>query len=331
MKKIHNILFVSHGLSDETSALKQALSIARNNNAELKALLVCPELPKEMGDYKEKYEKSLVEQTRASIQAARDAIKSGDADVPVDIEVDNSNPFIIRYGKTAIQVEVESGGTPAVRIIRQVLKSGHDLVIKEAEPKEGGKGFKAVDMELLRKCPCPVFLSRPIGRHRDEIKVAVAIDPESLTPEGHDLSLRLLEIARAYADTCDGELNIISCWDYEFEKSLRHNPWMTIKNEEVDRIVRESCNQSRTALESLIEQARISGKIRIHHIRGSAEEMIPNIIEESGIDVLVMGTVGRTGIPGFVIGNTAENVVQKLGCSLLAMKPNGFISPVKAY
>jgi len=54
-------------------------------------------------------------------------------------------------------------------------------------------------------------------------------------------------------------------------------------------------------------------------------------VENKNIDILVMGTVARTGIPGFVIGNTAENIVQKLSCSLMALKPRGFVSPVKAY
>jgi nucleotide-binding universal stress UspA family protein len=44
-----------------------------------------------------------------------------------------------------------------------------------------------------------------------------------------------------------------------------------------------------------------------------------------------MGTVARTGISGFIIGNTAENILQKIDCSLLALKPQGFVSPVKAY
>jgi len=104
-----------------------------------------------------------------------------------------------------------------------------------------------------------------------------------------------------------------------------------MKKEEVDNIVRESCHQSFTALESLVEQAKISGKIRVHHLRGDADKTIPKHVEEMGVDVLIMGTVARTGIPGFIIGNTAENIVQKLSCSLLAMKPNGFISPIKAY
>lgn len=59
--------------------------------------------------------------------------------------------------------------------------------------------------------------------------------------------------------------------------------------------------------------------------------MMQKVIEEKKIDVLVMGTVARTGIPGFIIGNTAEIILQKIDCSLLALKPLGFVSPVKAY
>ncbi len=45
-------------------------------------------------------------------------------------------------------------------------------------------------------------------------------------------------------------------------------------------------------------------------------------------DLIVMGTKGRTGIPGLIIGNTAENVLQRTKASVLAVKPNGFVSPV---
>jgi nucleotide-binding universal stress UspA family protein len=48
-----------------------------------------------------------------------------------------------------------------------------------------------------------------------------------------------------------------------------------------------------------------------------------------GVDVLVMGTVARGGIPGMLIGNTAERVLRKLPCSVLTVKPDGFESPVR--
>jgi nucleotide-binding universal stress UspA family protein len=41
-----------------------------------------------------------------------------------------------------------------------------------------------------------------------------------------------------------------------------------------------------------------------------------------------MGTVARTGISGFFMGNTAETILNQLDCSVLAVKPQGFVTPV---
>jgi len=38
--------------------------------------------------------------------------------------------------------------------------------------------------------------------------------------------------------------------------------------------------------------------------------------------------MGRTGVPGLFIGNTAESVLHQVDCSVLALKPPGFVSPV---
>ncbi len=43
---------------------------------------------------------------------------------------------------------------------------------------------------------------------------------------------------------------------------------------------------------------------------------------------VVMGAVARTGIPGFIMGNTAETILNQIGCSVLAVKPPGFVTPV---
>jgi len=46
------------------------------------------------------------------------------------------------------------------------------------------------------------------------------------------------------------------------------------------------------------------------------------------VDLMIMGTVARTGIPGFFIGNTAESILSQIDCSVLTIKPPGFVSPV---
>ena len=67
---------------------------------------------------------------------------------------------------------------------------------------------------------------------------------------------------------------------------------------------------------------------RIHLLKGSAEILIPALAKRKRIEFIVMGTVCRTGIEGLFIGNTAEKVLQQVDCSVLTVKPDGFVTPV---
>lgn len=309
MKNFRRILFVSQGLAPEIEALKQALSTARNNAAALEALVISPAFPSNLAAYKERFEQSLRERFAADLAAAREALKLDAATLPVELTLD-------------------SGEAPAVRIVRKVLRGAHDLVIKAAEPREGGKGFSVIDMELLRKCPAAVWLSRPIGASRDEIRVAVAVDPESPQPSARTLSVRLLQVARDLADSASGSLGVISCWDYEYEAYLRNNAWIRMSDQEIAEAVAQADTTHQEGLAALLKDSAIGGQIDVQRMRGRPAERIPAFVAERSVDILVMGTVARTGLPGFLIGNTAESVLQSLGCSLVAFKPEGFVSPV---
>jgi nucleotide-binding universal stress UspA family protein len=69
--------------------------------------------------------------------------------------------------------------------------------------------------------------------------------------------------------------------------------------------------------------------IHLHLHHGSSVSVIRSVADEIEADLMVMGTVCRTGAAGFLIGNTAETVIPDLTCSLLAVKPDGFISPLQ--
>jgi len=66
----------------------------------------------------------------------------------------------------------------------------------------------------------------------------------------------------------------------------------------------------------------------LHLPQGNAQKLIPEMAASRQTDLVVMGTVARTGIPGIIIGNTAEAVLDQLECSVLAVKPPGFMTPV---
>ena len=56
--------------------------------------------------------------------------------------------------------------------------------------------------------------------------------------------------------------------------------------------------------------------------------VIPELARAAQINPIVMGTLYRTGLLGFFIANTAETVLQQIGCSVLTVKPDGSLSPV---
>jgi nucleotide-binding universal stress UspA family protein len=68
---------------------------------------------------------------------------------------------------------------------------------------------------------------------------------------------------------------------------------------------------------------------QIHILKGRAGYLIPEVSRKLGIELIVMGTVSRTGIEGLFIGNTAEEILERVDCSVLAVKPDGFVTPVK--
>ncbi|MCL0167117.1 universal stress protein, partial [Klebsiella pneumoniae] len=54
-----------------------------------------------------------------------------------------------------------------------------------------------------------------------------------------------------------------------------------------------------------------------HVEKGLPEEVIPDLAEHLQAGIVVLGTVGRTGISAAFLGNTAEQVIDHLRCDLL--------------
>jgi nucleotide-binding universal stress UspA family protein len=300
------ILFVSTGLKNDTSALLSAMELAKRSNSDLDLILLLPLLPKNLVDYAPKFTDSVVSDFTDFIET----IKS-------------QTDF-----KGAMNVSALNQKHPSVNIIKLVLQHQYDLVIKQVDSASHEKGFKALDMDLLRKCPCPLMLCRP-GHEIASGSVAVAIDPLSEEQSGHALSLRLLRTALELTSGFDKPLDVLSCWDFSLENSLTTGTWLNLSVEELAEEKEKYRTDHMTALSQILNEVEEHETCNVQHINGFASIQIPQYIADQEIDLLVMGTVARTGVAGFIIGNTAENILQSLQCSLLALKPTDFTCPVK--
>jgi nucleotide-binding universal stress UspA family protein len=87
---------------------------------------------------------------------------------------------------------------------------------------------------------------------------------------------------------------------------------------------------TKTALFGLLEAREDGIWGRAHLLKGRPANLIPKLAEKEKVDLIVMGTVCRTGVPGVFMGNTAESILQQVESSVLTIKPDGFVTPVAA-
>ena len=79
-----------------------------------------------------------------------------------------------------------------------------------------------------------------------------------------------------------------------------------------------------TSVDDLCRAAGVPASAKRHLLEGVNDKVLTAFVASKRASVLVMGTVGRTGLAGLIVGNTAERVLRQVRCSIVALKPAGF-------
>jgi nucleotide-binding universal stress UspA family protein len=214
----------------------------------------------------------------------------------------------------------------AVSVIRAVLVNNHDLVMKAAGGRAGKWAglFGTVDQKLMRKCPCPVWIVKPSAGTRFR-KILAAVDLNPTKPDTESVARKIMELATSLAADEGSELHVVHVWRLAAETALRGRQ---IDTTDVDEIVRSMEAAHQSELDRLLDAYPYDNRT-VHLVKGRAEDVIPDLAESLEVDLVVIGTVGRTGVPGLLIGNTAEEVLNSVDCSVLTLKPEGFETPIQ--
>ena len=308
MQRFKNILLVLDPESQETAAFDKAVSLAKQNDARLTLFSVVykhPDLHRYPDSVGETLLTPFVSERRQWLQGFRPILQ----EQGIDGEV------------------VVVAGISFLEIIYEVLREQHDLVITTAEEKKGirARVFGATSMHLMRKCPCPVWVVKR-AQTRPYARILAAVDTSAYDTKRESLDSLILQLASSMARKESGELHIIHVWHLFGERYVRSGG-MTEKD--VQEAKAQEKLQHKQRFDTLLSRVDVTDlKPHLHLIEGDPDERIPELVVEQGIDLLVMGTLCRTGIAGFLIGNTAEEVLNQVDCSVLTIKPEGFVTPV---
>lgn len=305
MVSLSSILVDIDATRERHPALERALLLAARAQARIKIVDILPEVPQlARRVLSSTLEEELVTHRRERLAAIAASVK----DVPVTVE-------LLR-------------GRAMIALVHEVLRSNHSLLMRShgSPPGDPGRPFGAVDMQLLRQCPCPVWVVRPNAGDRPSQRILAAIDVNPVDESEQELNTTILELALLIQELEDDHLTVLHTWTVYGEGLLKsHMP-----PEELAEVGEELRRDVESALSAVIKpfEDRLTG-VAVEVVKGEPKDVIPQFVELHGIDVVVMGTVGRTGVAGLVIGNTAEHVLQRLRGSVLAVKPSGFESQVK--
>lgn len=319
MKRFDNVVYVVEDLlADQAAAVARAITLAENNQAAL-TLLYVAQVPR-MGSFSgglaiEDYKRQLRQQAILRMEAWLKPVG----------------------GNSEIHVEVKFG-TPFIEVIRDVLRNERDLVIKSAG--YGGVHaflFGGMDRQLLRNCPCPVWiLYGDVSANYDRIVAAIDFDPFDLDRSQEEFNLRILTLAAGLAMSDFAKLHVAHAWQPVTESIVRVFSSELSESQIATNIEKERhgheqrLNALGDSLRAAIgEEAYAFIAPEFHLRKGNPCTVIPEITAQLQADLIVMGTVGRSGIPGLIIGNTAEVILNNTECSVLAVKPDGFVSPIE--
>ncbi|MBN1545387.1 MAG: universal stress protein [Syntrophaceae bacterium] len=312
MKRFKKVLFVNDGKTKREMPLERAVNLAKRNQALLTVVEVLEGLPHDAQTFLKPADNEGI--VKAAVQEITERLESLIAPIKEE-RVETTSKILL--------------GTPFLEIIREVLRNKHDLVMliprKKAKLKDVLFGSRT--MHLMRKCPCPVWAIKPTKRKK-YARILAAVDPSPFDEERNALNIKIMEVATSLAELEGSELHVVHCWTPFIEARLRSRSGLTIT--EIDKLVRDIRKTYKMRFDQLLGRFNLNAlPHKVHLLKGDPAALIVDLARKKRIELVVMGTVCRTGLAGFFIGNTAEKVLQGVDCSVLAVKPDGFVTPVR--
>jgi universal stress protein E len=211
-------------------------------------------------------------------------------------------------------------------IVRQVLKRKPDLLLVQSHrhPKLARIFLSNTDWELIRNCPCPLWLMKS-PRLTPSLSVLAAMDPFHAHDKPAALDKSILALAGQVVGSGAGRLGV--CHAYTAPQRV-----VSAMNEVVllPATPAEARRYKIKVLDAMRRAARqyaIASKDQLV-IEGEAAVALPAAAKRWKADLLVMGAVSRRGIKRLFIGNTAERTLDAVSCDVLVVKPPSFKSPV---
>jgi universal stress protein E len=299
------VLFATDFSPYAESALKQAVWLARRCGASITLAHVLPDLRG-------------AELYQSEMQILYGEVRSFEQDSQATYA--RMGQMIHDMNATDVDVKFEAlMGEPFVEVTHAVQRGGHDLVMT------GSRGLSAWEQffvgstanRLIRKCPAPVWIAKI--EHVGAPKVVLVATDFSA------VSFKAVMQAVWVAQQAGAELHLLHVIDSKDvpEDVISKIPQGSTLRNEINTNAKERLDKFVSSI------GFESDAPHVHLSWGTPWKEIGRLAAHVRADLIVMGTVGRGGVKGVLLGNTAEKVLNSSECSILTIKPDDYRSPIQ--
>jgi len=197
-------------------------------------------------------------------------------------------------------------------IINHVMNRGADLVVVGHRSRRPGLDglLGSISRRLVHHCPCPVWVVKE-GHEGLPRSILVGTDQPPVVRGA-------LELGVAVARASNAMLYAIHAFQLPLDVQMEGA-------EAVAEFDRETSAAARKSIKEFLEQIGGYPNARVFAGRSSPAAALLDTERSLGVDLTVLGTVSRGGLPGLIVGNTAERLLDRLSHSILAVKPADFV------
>lgn len=132
-----------------------------------------------------------------------------------------------------------------------------------------------------------------------------------------------LEYALFVAKHFDSEVHILHAWHVSYHVRPDLSVWMEAHGQQPITTVVAAEAQAETQQFLAALDPAVRATLKVHVVEGEASTAITETATRDKMDLIVMGTHGRTGLAHLALGSVAEKVVRHAPCPVLTVRiPN---------
>jgi len=228
----------------------------------------------------------------------------------------------LRHRGLKVDVDVAWDHPLVDGIVRKVLSTQPWMVVKDTHHHGVLKRtvLSNTDWGLIRDCPAPLYLAKP-GPVPEKPRVFAAVDPLHEHDKPAALDNQIFELSHFIAASTEGELHAVHTYAIPMPIG---GPEAAPSVDLIDVVAQEH----QTAMVEFLASHNLP-KGNAHVLEGAPHDRLPEVVEQEGVQILVMGAISRSGLNRIFVGSTAERLLDRVACDVLIVKPEGFKTGVK--